>query len=142
MAKREAMRAIARALREVTIAAQKDAKKNEKSGKSKAFIPPLPLTEASTTSPSQNPRKWDAPFAQLSTSRLQQMTSPILMDFARGALHVQEFFFSRSLLSTDAHFMQHKAFLKEWVDMKAFLKVVFFFFCYVIIHDGVAEVLQ
>jgi hypothetical protein len=50
------------------------------------------------------------------------------MDSAGGALHVQEFFFSGSFLSTDAHFMQHKAFPKEWVDMKAFLKKVFPFF--------------
>jgi hypothetical protein len=31
---------------------------------------------------------------------------------------------SPSLLSTDAYFMQHKAFLKEWVDTKAFLEMV------------------
>jgi hypothetical protein len=45
----------------------------------------------------------------------------------RGALHVQEFFFSRSLLSTDAYFMEQKAFPKEWVDMLAFLETVFSF---------------
>jgi hypothetical protein len=46
------------------------------------------------------------------------------MDSARGALHVQEFFFSRSLLSTDAYYVHHQAFPKEWVDMKAFLELV------------------
>jgi hypothetical protein len=51
------------------------------------------------------------------------------MDSAGGALHVQEFFFSGSLLSIDAYYMQHKAFPKEWVDMKAFLKKVFPFSC-------------
>jgi hypothetical protein len=48
----------------------------------------LLLTEASTTTLSQNPRKRDASVAQLSMSRLQQITSPALMDSARGALHV------------------------------------------------------
>jgi hypothetical protein len=47
------------------------------------------------------------------------------MDSTRGALHVQEFFFSGSLLSIDAYYMQKKAFPKEWVDMKAFLEKVF-----------------
>ena len=52
------------------------------------------------------------------------------MDFAEGVLHVQEFFFSESILSTDAYFMQEKAFSKEWVDMKAFLKKVYPYSCY------------
>jgi hypothetical protein len=46
------------------------------------------------------------------------------MDSAGGALYVQEFFFSGSLLSTNAYYMQHKAFPKEWVDMKAFFEMV------------------
>ena len=49
------------------------------------------------------------------------------MDSARGALHVQEFFFSRSFVSNDSYFMQHKAFSKEWMDMKAFLEKVCIF---------------
>jgi hypothetical protein len=45
-------------------------------------------------------------------------------------LHVQEFFLSRSLLSTNAYYMQHKTFPKEWVDMKAFLEMVCIFSYY------------
>jgi hypothetical protein len=60
-------------------------------------------------------------------SRLQQITSPALMDSAGGALHVQEFLFSRSLLSIDTYFMEHNALPKEWMDMKAFLKLVYIF---------------
>jgi hypothetical protein len=111
----------------------REAKKGERVGKSKAVGSPtfpLLLTEASTATPSQNPRKRDASVAQLSMSRLQQITSPALMDSAGGALHVQEFLFSGSLLSTDAYFMEHNAFPKEWMDMKAFLEKVFLFSCY------------
>jgi hypothetical protein len=46
------------------------------------------------------------------------------MDSAGGSLHVQEFLFSGSLLSTDAYYVQYQAFPKEWVDMKAFLELV------------------
>jgi hypothetical protein len=61
-------------------------------------------------------------------SRLQQIISPALMDSAGGGgLHVQEFFFSRSLLSIDAYYVQHQAFPKEWVDIKAFLELVCIF---------------
>jgi hypothetical protein len=108
---------------------KKEAKKAEKSGKSKPSTPPLLLTETSYASPSQNPHKRDASTAQLALSRLQQITSPALMDSVRRALHVQEFFFSGSLLSIDAYYMQEKAFFKEWVDMKAFLEKVFPFSC-------------
>jgi hypothetical protein len=62
-------------------------------------------------------------------SRLQQITSPALMDSPGRALHVQEFLFSGSLLSTNAYFMEHNAFPKEWMDMKAFLEKVFLFSC-------------
>jgi hypothetical protein len=51
------------------------------------------------------------------------------MDSARGTLYVQEFFFSGSLLPTDAYYMEHKALPKEWIDMKAFLKMVCIFSC-------------
>jgi serine/threonine protein kinase HipA of HipAB toxin-antitoxin module len=102
---REATRATAKAMREATAAAEKEAKKAEKSGKSKAFTSPLFLTETSTTSPSQNPHKRDSSFAQLSMSRLQQLTLPSFMDSVGGTLHIQEFFFSGSLLSTDAYIM-------------------------------------
>jgi hypothetical protein len=109
---------------------KRDAKKVEKSGKSKPSTPTLLLTETSYASPSQNPRKWDASTAELSLSRLQQLASPALGDSAGGALHVQEFFFSGSLLSIDAYYVEHKAFPKEWVDMKAFLEMVCIFSFY------------
>jgi hypothetical protein len=109
---------------------KKEGKKSDKSGKSKPSTPPLLLAETSYASPSQNPRKRDASTAQLSLLRLQQITSPALMDSAGGALRIKEFFFSGSLLSIDAYYMQHKAFPKEWVDMMAFLEKVFPFSCY------------
>jgi hypothetical protein len=125
-ADREATRAAAKALRETTATAAKEARKT---GKSKTQSSPLHLTETSIASPSQNPRKRDSSIAQLSVSRLQQLASPSLMDSAGGALHVQEFFFSGSLLSTDTYYLQQKAFPKEWVDMKAFLEMVCILSC-------------
>jgi hypothetical protein len=128
--KRDADRAKAKTGREALRAkekAERDAKKGGRSGKSKAVVastPLLVLPQVSTASLSQNPRKRDSSCAQLSLSRLQQMTSPALMDSAGGGLHVQQFFFSGSLLSTDAYYVQHEAFPKEWVDMKAFLELV------------------
>jgi hypothetical protein len=128
--KKDANRAKAKADREALRAkdkAERDAKKGGQSGKSKAVVastPSLVLPQVSTASQSQNPRKRDSSCAQLSLSRLQQITSSALMDSTRGALHVQEFFFSGSLLSTDAYYVQHQAFPKEWVDMKAFLELV------------------
>jgi hypothetical protein len=85
--------------------ANKEAKKAEKSGNPKASTSPLILTETSIALQSQNLRKRDASYAQLLVSRLQQITSPTLMDSTGGALHVQEFFFSRSLQTTDAYFL-------------------------------------
>jgi hypothetical protein len=64
--------------------AKKEAKKAEKSGKSKASIVLLLLLKTSIASQSQNPRKRDASYAQLSLLRLQQITSSVLMDFAGG----------------------------------------------------------
>jgi hypothetical protein len=131
--KRDADRAKAKTDREALRAkekAERDAKKGDRSGKSKAMVastPSLVLPQVSTASQSMNPRKRDSSCAQLSLSRLQQITSPALMDSAGGALHVQEFFFSGSLLSTDAYYMQYQAFPKEWVDMKAFLELVCIF---------------
>jgi hypothetical protein len=128
--KRDADRAKAKTDREALRAkekAERDAKKGGRVGKSKAVVASTPspvLPQVSTASQSQNPRKRDSSCAQLSLSRLQQITLPALMDSARGGLHVQEFFFSGSLLSTDAYYVQHQAFPKEWVDMKAFLKLV------------------
>jgi hypothetical protein len=109
---------------------KKEGKKDEKSGKSKPSTPPLLLIETSYTSPSQNLCKRDASTVQLSLSRLQQITSPALMGSTWGPLQVHEFFFSGSLLSIDAYYVQHTAFPKEWVDMMAFLEKVFPFSCY------------
>jgi hypothetical protein len=110
---------------------KKEGKKGEKSGKkSKPSTPPLLLTETSYASPSQNSRKRDASTTQFSLLRLQQLASPALGDSAVEALHVQEFFFSGSLLSIDAYYVEHKAFPKEWVDMKAFLEMVCIFSFY------------
>jgi hypothetical protein len=109
---------------------KKETKKGEKSRKSKPSTPPLLLTKTSYASPSQNPRKRDASTAQLSLSRLQQITSPAFMDSTGGALRVHEFFFSGSLLSIDAYYVQHTAILKEWMDMMAFFEKVFPYSCY------------
>jgi hypothetical protein len=51
------------------------------------------------------------------------------VDSAGDGLHVHEFFFSGSLLSTDAHYVEQKAFPKEWMDMMAFLEKVCIFSC-------------
>jgi hypothetical protein len=128
-ADREATRDTAKAVKESITAKGKEGKKVEKPGKSKAITPALLLTETSYASPSPNPRKRAASVAQLSVSRLQQLASPSLIDSAGGALCIQEFFFSGSLLSTDAYFMDQKAFPKEWMDMKAFLEMVCIFSC-------------
>jgi hypothetical protein len=127
-AEKESTRATTKAVREGT--AEKGANKGEKPGKSKVITPQPLLIETSTASPSQNPSKRDSSLAQLSVSRLQQLASPSLMDSAGGGLHVQEFFFSGSLLSTDAYYMEQDAFSKEWVDMKAFFKTVCNFSCH------------
>jgi hypothetical protein len=87
-ADRESMRAIAKAVRDATAAAGKDAKKGEKLGKFKVITPTLLLTETSTASPTQDLCKRDSSLAQLLVSRLQQLASPSLMDSARGTLHV------------------------------------------------------
>jgi flagellar biosynthesis GTPase FlhF len=111
---------------------EREAKKGERAGKLKAVAAPslqLLLTEASTATPSQKSRKQDASVAQLSMSRLQHITSLALMDSTGGALHIQEFLSSGSLLSTNAYFMEHNAFPKEWVDMKAFIEKVLLSSC-------------
>jgi hypothetical protein len=114
--------------KEATKAKDKAAKQPKKGGRASrsktvaAPSPPILMTETSTASPSQNPRKRDSSFAQLSVSRLHQLASPSLVDSAGGGLHVQEFFFSSSLLSIDAHYVEQKAFSKEWMDMMAFLE--------------------
>jgi chemotaxis protein histidine kinase CheA len=86
--KRDADRAKAKTDREALRAkekAERDAKKGGRAGKSKAVVastPSLVLPQVSTASQSQNPRKRDSSYAQLSLSRLQQITLPALMDSA------------------------------------------------------------
>jgi hypothetical protein len=67
-AEKEFTRATAKAVRDSTT--EKGAKKGEKLGKSKVITPQLLLTETSTTTPSQNPRKRDSSIAHLSVSKL------------------------------------------------------------------------
>jgi hypothetical protein len=124
---------------------EREAKKSEKASKSKAMAALrllLLLAQTSTGLLLQNPRKQDATFAQLSISRLQQSTSPALKDCAGDTFHIDEFFLSRSLHTTDVHTMCRNAFSKEWVDMQAFLEKVFLFSCLPLLHDGIAQILQ
>ena len=102
-------------------------KKGGRSGKTRAQSSALHLTETSIASPSQSNRKRDSSVALLSASRLQQLASPSLMDSAGGTFHVQGFFFFGSLLSSDAYYVEQKAFPEEWMDMKAFLEMVCLF---------------
>lgn len=101
---------------------KKEGKKGEKSRKSKPSTPPILLTEASVATLSQHPRKRDASTAELSMSRLQQLASPVLMDDGGGFLHYPELVMCTSLLSIDAHLVEHDAFPKEWTNMKAFIE--------------------
>ena len=55
---------------------------------------------------------------------LEKERNKILLQRKQDAKKMGFLFFG-SLLSTNTYFMQHKAFPKEWVDMKAFLKKVF-----------------
>jgi sRNA-binding protein len=132
---KEKKKAKDKAEKEATKAKDKAAKQPKKGGRASrsktvaAPSPPILMTETSTASPSQNPCKRDSSFAQLSVSRLQQLASPFLVDSAGDGLHVHEFFFSGSLLSTDAHYVEQKAFPKEWMDMMAFLEKVCIFSC-------------
>jgi len=107
----------------------KEGKRGERSEKSKPSTSPILLTEASTATWSQNTRKRDASVAELSMSRLQQLASPAFMDNAEGALHFHEMIICTSLLSIDDYFVEHNAFPKEWMDMKAFLEKVILFSC-------------
>jgi hypothetical protein len=107
---------------------KKDGKKGDKSGK-KASTPPLLLTEASAATPSQIPRKRDASAAELSMSRLQQVASPALRDYTGGVLCYPELIMCTSLLSIDAHYVEHEAFPKEWTDLKAFIEKVILISC-------------
>ena len=67
---REATRATTKAMKEIIVVAEKEAKKDEKPGKTKAITPLFQLTETSFASPSLNPCKQDASLAHLSESRL------------------------------------------------------------------------
>jgi hypothetical protein len=90
----EATKANDKVEREATKAKEKAAKQPKKGGRASrtktvaAPSSPILMTDTSTASPSQNPRKRDSSFAQLSVSRLHQLVSPSLVDSARGGLHV------------------------------------------------------
>jgi hypothetical protein len=68
-----------KAEKEATKAKDKAAKQPKKGGRASrskivaAPSPPILMTKTSTASPSQNPRKRDSSFAQLSVSRLQRL---------------------------------------------------------------------
>jgi hypothetical protein len=124
---------------------EREAKKARRSGKSKAVassIPMLVLPEASTGSMSQNPRKRDSSFTQLSVSRLQQCISPAFQDCTGGTLLLDELFLSTSLEATESYYVEHNAFPKEWLEMQAFLEKVFPVSCFPLLHDVTAKVLK
>jgi hypothetical protein len=124
---------------------EREAKKAGRSGKSKAVassIPTLVLPEASTGSMSQNPRKRDSSFAQLSVSRLQQCTSPAFQDSAGGTLLLDELFLSTSMEATESYYVEHNAFPKEWLEMQAFLEKVFPVSCFPLLHDVTTKILK
>jgi hypothetical protein len=124
---------------------EREAKKAGRSGKSKAVAsstPTLVLPEASTGSMSQNPRKQDSSFAQLSVSRLQQCASPAFQDYAGRTLLLDELFLSTSLEATESYYVEHNAFPKEWLEMQAFLEKVFPVSCFPLLHDITAKVLK
>ena len=107
--------------------AERELKKGGRSGKSKAgavSTPTLVLPEASTGSMSQNPRKRDSSFVELSASRLQQCT-PAFQDCSGGTLHLDELFLATSLEATMSYYEEHLAFPKEWLELKAFVEKVF-----------------
>ena len=145
---RDAERAKAKIDREVQKAkdkAERDAKKGGQLGKSKAVVAStstLVLPEALTGSMSQNPRKRDSSFTQLSVSRLQQCTSPTFKDYAGGTLLLDELFLSTSLEATKSYYVEHNAFLKEWLEMQAFLEKVFPVSCFPLLHDVTAKVFK
>jgi hypothetical protein len=104
-------------------------KKGKKGEKKKPPTPPVDLALASVATPSQINRKRDATAAELSLSRLEQVASPALMDYGVGALGFHELVISTSLVSIDAHYVEHKALPKVWTDIKAFLQKVILISC-------------
>jgi hypothetical protein len=57
-------------------------------------------------------------------------------------LLVDELFLTGSLEATDAYYVEHNAFPKEWLDMQAFLEKVFFFSSFPLLHDVTTKVLK
>ena len=124
---------VERASAKATIVAEKEAKKGERTGKSKVITP---QTETSTISSLLNSHKRDSTFAQLSISRLQLCTSPSFQDCARGTLLLDELFLSTSLDAIASFYLEHNAFPKEWLEMQGFLQKVFlvyFFHCFMLL---------
>ena len=125
--------------------AKREAKKGGRLGKSKvgdASTPKLVLPEASIGSMSQNPRKRDSSFVELSASRLQQCTSPAFQDCSGGTLHLDELFLSTSLEATVTYLEEHNAFPKEWLDLQGFLQKVFLVSFFSLLHVVIAKVLK
>ena len=125
--------------------AERELKKGGRSGKSKAgdaSSPMLVLSEASTRSMSQNPRKRDSSFVQFSISRLQQCTSLAFQDSKGRTLHLDELFLSTSLDAIVSYFVEHDAFPKEWLEVQAFLKKVIPLSCFSLLHGVLAIVLK
>ena len=101
---------VERASTRASAIAKKEAKKDERMGKSKVITP---QTETSTVLPLQNPCKRDSTFAQLSISKLQLCILPFFQDCARGTLLLDELFLFTSLDAIASFYLEHNAFLKE-----------------------------
>ena len=101
-----------------TAIAEKEAKKDERIGKSKVITP---QTETSS-------HKRDSTFAELLVSRLQLSTLPSFQDCARRTFLLDELFLSTSLDAIASFYLEHNAFQKEWLKMQGFLQKVFLVF--------------
>ena len=98
---------VEKASAKATAIAEKEAKKGERTGKSKVITP---QTETSS-------RKRYSSFAQLSVSRLQLCTSPSFQNYVGGILLLDELFLSTSLDAIASFYLEHNAFPKEWLEM-------------------------
>ena len=117
---------VERASAKASIVAEKEAKKDERAGKSKVITP---HTETSS-------RKRDSTFAQFAVSRLHLCTSPSFEDYAGRTLLLDELFLPTSLDAIASFYLEHNAFPKEWLEMQGFLPkvfLVFFFHCFTLL---------
>ena len=123
---------VERASAKAIAVAEKEAKKGERTGKSKVITP---QSETSTC-------KRDSTFAELSVSRLQLCTSPSFQDCTGGTLLLDELFLSTSLDAIASFYLEHNAFPKEWLEMQGFLQKVFLVFFFSLLHVVTAKVLK